>query len=61
MDIEKKAEIAGRVLIWVSAPFIIILDTLAGMGMLWIWPLVFVLPVLAVLHIAALFRKRRDV
>ncbi len=61
MDIERKAEIAGRVLICVSVPVIILLDLLAAWGMLWLPMSALAIPILAVAHGVVLVRKRTEV
>jgi hypothetical protein len=79
MDIERKAELAGRVLIWMSIPIIVVLDLLAAVG-IWMssalvdmctmgtaWrrlcvPLIiYGIPVLLVLHVIILIRRRKEV
>lgn len=61
MDIERKAEIAGRVLIGIAVPVIILLDLLATWGMLWLPLSALAIPVLAVAHVVMLVRKRTEV
>jgi hypothetical protein len=61
MDIERKAEIAGRVLLGISAPVIVVLDLLVAWGMLWVPFTGFVIPVLLVTHAIVLIRIRMDV